>query len=370
VQQRLPSVNNDRIAPEYGASLTKLSSGPIAPAVDDDPAPTVASLAAPGETTPGKTDKPLEGKAGAAISTFPDIALFPDAGVSTSAADLGGPVTIAPNLSADITTPGNATTGIAITTTATQRTDRIQSEHIKRGNTGRVELLPSTPVGDLKVNVRADITLPNPPLDARVDTNPPAGDGDRQFTTGSFNLRTTAVTQEKTVVVGAVGVTVDPSKDQPVRSVAPGLEIYQPGENNGLSGVTGRVTFSRSATDELYLSGVNVSGRVQLNASTDVFAGPNFGFSQPGKDNGGSVGATIGIVQRSEYSQNAVRQTTTGMTVAVPDTGGISITGTYSNGERNRFGTTDQDTAITVQYSNTPGKDSRFQIGVQLFNLP
>ncbi len=361
---QVPRRDNDKITPDNGASLSANSTKPLAPAIDRDSTPTVASLAKPGETAQGANDKPLDTKPNTANSASSNSA------VSTNAADLGGPITTTSSPTGGITTPRNATPDISITTSPAQRTDRIQAQQIQLGNTGRVEIMPSTPVGNLKLNLRTDVTLANPPLSSRTDSPTPAGDGGRQFTTGNFNVRASATTPDKGVVVGSVGLGVDPSRQEPLRSVSPGLEFYQLGENNGLGGITARTTFSRTPKDDLYLSGANVTGRVQLNGATDITFGPNLGFSQPGKENGGSVGGTVGIVQRSEYSEKTVRQTTTSVTVAVPDAGGISVTGTYSNGERNRFLSTDPDTAITVQYSNTPGKDTRFQIGVQFFNLP
>ena len=269
------------------------------------------------------------------------------------------------------TASGAGLNELAISTSPGARTERAQAEQIVRGNTGRVEILPPTPVGDLKVNVRADVTLPNPGLSERIDANPPAGDGGRQTTTGTFGVRATASAPDNASVTLGSTVTLAPSNPEPLRTVSASLDVTPPGQGNVLNNVGGSVTLSRAADNDLYVSGASASVRLLTSPNSDVSVGPVFGYKPPGAVSGDSVGVSVSFRERSAYDGNGtIRQTTTTLGVSATDTGGTRVNLSYANGARNALGNINPDTSLSVQYSNTPGVDSRIQFGVQLFNLP
>jgi hypothetical protein len=166
-------------------------------------------------------------------------------------------------------------------------------------------------------------------------------------------------------------VTLDPAMPEPLRNVSGSLDITPAGQGNVLNTVGGSVTLSRTATNDLYVSGANASVRLLTSPNSDVSVGPVFGFKPPGAPAGDSVGASVSFRERSPSDGNGtIRQTTTTLGVSATDTGGTRVNLSYANGARNSLGNINPDTTLSVQYANTPGVESRVQFNVQFFNLP
>jgi hypothetical protein len=318
------------------------------------------SLAVDSQTTASQGDgAPRGGRIGPDSGISQDASLLPTLEIDIGTQPAG----------ASPATPDLADTGV--TTTPAARTERAQADQILRGNTGRVEILPPTPVGDVKINVRADVTLPAPALGDRIDANAPAGDGGRQTTTGTFGVRATAAGPDGASVTLGSSVTLDPAMPEPLRNVSGSLDITPAGQGNVLNNVGGGVTLSRTATNDLYVSGANASVRLLTSPNSDVSVGPVFGFKPPGAPAGDSVGASVSFRERSPSDGNGtIRQTTTTLGVSATDTGGTRVNLSYANGARNSLGNINPDTTLSVQYANTPGVESRVQFNVQFFNLP